>query len=198
MSLICEKVREKGAGGGYLFEGGRFFDIMVWGGLALNFKAVFCFFKYDLMIFPWLHALSRHPLFWHHSPIFTFSIWLTRLMASIWSFHTQSFRTQILVGLWPNLSQFIPKFESVCTQVWVSLYPSLSQFIPKPLIDSYYNHSKYPTHKPVINVNHCIWQVRRAKWLRYKQNPVVYTCDLLRKHNLIIAFFKADANSLLF
>ena len=63
MSLICEKVREKGAGGGYLFEGGRLFDIMVWGGLALNFKAVFCFFKYDLMIFPWLHALSRHPLF---------------------------------------------------------------------------------------------------------------------------------------
>lgn len=44
MSLICEKVREKGAGGGYLFEGGRFFDIMVWGGLALNFKAFFLLF----------------------------------------------------------------------------------------------------------------------------------------------------------
>ena len=44
MSLICEKVREKGAGGGYLSEGGRLFDIMVWGGLALNFKAFFLLF----------------------------------------------------------------------------------------------------------------------------------------------------------
>ena len=38
------------------------------------------------------------------------------------SFRTQmqSIRTQIWVDLCPNLSQFIPKFESVCTQVWVS------------------------------------------------------------------------------
>ena len=197
MSLICEKVREKGVGEWYLFEGGYFF--ILWFGEAWHLiSRMFSAFLSMIWLFSLLHALSRHPLFWHHSPIFTFSIWLTRLMASIWSFHTQSFRTQILVGLWPNLSQFIPKFESVCTQVWVSLYPSLSQFIPKPLIDSYHNHSKYLTHKPVINVNHCIWQVRRAKWLRYKQNPVVYTCDLLSKHNLIIAFRKADANSLLF
>lgn len=32
MSLICEKVREKGAGGGYLFEGGDF--LTLWFGEA--------------------------------------------------------------------------------------------------------------------------------------------------------------------
>ena len=122
VSNMWESTGKRG-GGMILIWGGRFFDIMVWGGLALNFKAVFCFFKYDLMIFPWLHALSRHPLFWHHSPIFMFSIWLTRLgLYMVVSYPVISYS---------DFSYFVAKFESVRTQVWISLYPNLSQFVPK-------------------------------------------------------------------
>ena len=122
VSYMWESKGKRG-GGRILIWGGDF--LTLWFGEAWHLisRLFFCFFKYDLMIFPWLHALSRHPLFWHHSPIFTFSIWLTRL--------GQYMVVSYPVISYSDFSYIVAKFESVRTQVWISLYPNLSQFVPK-------------------------------------------------------------------
>ena len=73
---------------------------------------------------------------------------------------------------YPSLSRSVPKFESFRTQVWVVAYPI-----------------RWSIH---TDINRCVRQISRVKRVRYKEKSVLYTCDLLDKNNIIIAWRKVS------